>query len=162
MTLDEIIQGVKNFLSDSPINQVKWGIVFAVIIIGYVVLIKSKIISKIANKWEYRRDIAISRNHVVEATLISEYPYGEAPDYEWHAKYSYTIDGKEWKHNAVFREPARPPKTIELYYVDNPKRTFSTEENMPRSLEAVPVLVLVLLPIVAGVFIANILGLCIN
>ena len=91
MSLAEVIQGVDSFLSDSPINMVKWGSVFVVIIIGYIVLIKSKIIMKIVKKWEYKRDIAISRNHVVEAKLISEYPYGEAPNYEWHAKYSYVI-----------------------------------------------------------------------
>lgn len=159
MTLDEIMQGMRSFLLDSPINQLKWGIVIGVIIVGYVVLIKSKVISKIFNKWEYRRDIAISRNHVVEATLISEYPYGEAPDFEWHAKYLYTVNGKELKHNAIFRGPARAPKAIKLYYVDNPKRTFSTEENLSRSLDAVLVLILVILPIAAGIFVANLFGL---
>ena len=42
MSLAEVIQGVDSFLSGSPINMVKWGSVFVVIIIGYIVLIKSK------------------------------------------------------------------------------------------------------------------------
>ena len=159
MALVEIIQGVDSFLSDSPIDMVKWGSVFVVIIIGYIVLIKSKIIMKIVKKWEYKRDIAISRNHVVEAKLISEYPYGEAPNYEWHAKYSYVIDGKELNHTAIFNDPARPPKILKLYYVNNPKRVFSEEEYIPKPLDGILVIVLVLLPFVAGTFTAILLRL---
>lgn len=157
MSLAEVIQGVDSFLSDSPINMVKWGCVFVVIIIGYILLIKSKIIMKIVKKWEYKRDIAISKNHVVEAKLISEYPYGEAPNYEWHAKYSYVVDGKELKHTAIFNDPARPPQILKLYYVNSPKRVFSEEEYIPKPLDGILVIVLVLLPFVAGTFTAILL-----
>ena len=159
MSLAEVIQGVDSFLSDSPINMVKWGSVFVVIIIGYIVLIKSKIIMKIVMKWEYKRDIAISRNHVVEAKLISEYPYGEAPNYEWHAKYSYVVDGKKLNHTAIFNDPARPPQILKLYYVNSPKRVFSEEEYIPKPLDGILVIVLVLLPFVAGTFTAILLRL---
>ena len=53
MSLAQVIQGVDSFLSVSPINMVKWGSVFVVIIIGYIVLIKSKIIMKIVKKLDY-------------------------------------------------------------------------------------------------------------
>ena len=159
MSLAEVIQGMDSFLSGNPINMVKWGSVFVVIIVGYIVLIKSKIIMRIVKKWEYKRDIAISRNHVVEAKLISEYPYGEAPNYEWHAKYSYVIDGKELKHTAIFNNPARPPQILKLYYVNNPKRVFSEEEYIPKPLDGIFVIVLALLPFVAGTFTAILLRL---
>lgn len=159
MSLAEVIQGVDSFLSGSPINMVKWGSVFVVIIIGYIVLIKSKIIMKIVKKWEYKRDIAISRNHVVEAKLISEYPYGEAPNYEWHAKYSYVVDGKKLNHIAFFHEPARPPQVLKLYYVNNPKKVFSEEEYIAKPLEGIFVIVLAILPFAAGIFTAILLRL---
>ena len=159
MSLAEVIQGMDSFLSGNPINMVKWGSVFVVIIIGYIVLIKSKIIMKIVKKWEYKRDIAISRNHVVEAKLISEYPYGEAPNYEWHAKYSYVVDGKKLNHTAIFYEPARPPQVLKLYYVNNPQKVFSEEEYIAKPLEGIFEIVLAILPIAAGIFTAILLRL---
>ena len=58
--------------TDDPVNWIKWGIVLAVFVIGYVVAIP--IYGKIRYhiSWERKRDIARQRNQMIEATLIDK------------------------------------------------------------------------------------------
>ena len=56
--------------TDDPVNWVKWAVVFAVLILGYVVAIP--LYRKVSYRlsWERKRDIARSRNHVLKAKLV--------------------------------------------------------------------------------------------
>ena len=63
MGIQEALTGV---FTDDPLNWVKWAAVFAVLILGYVVAVPAyKRLS-----WERKRDIARSRNHIIEAALL--------------------------------------------------------------------------------------------
>ena len=75
------------FFTDDPVNWIKWGIVFAVLILGYVVAVPlyKKIYYRLS--WERKRDIARSRDHVIRAKLVKKYPTGEVANYNWHATY---------------------------------------------------------------------------
>lgn len=61
MSIKEALIGV---FSDDPINWLKWGIVFVILIGGYIIAIPlyGKVSSRLS--WERKRDIARSRDHV--------------------------------------------------------------------------------------------------
>lgn len=67
MSIKEALIGV---FSDDPINWLKWGIVFAILIGGYIIAIPlyGKVSSRLS--WERKRDIARSRDHVIKAALV--------------------------------------------------------------------------------------------
>ncbi len=73
----EIKEAFYDLFTDNPVNWVKWGVVFLILILGYVVAIPlyKKIQYRIS--WERKRDIARSRNHVIEATLLKKHPTGD-------------------------------------------------------------------------------------
>ena len=66
MSIKEALIGV---FSDDPINWLKWGIVFAILIGGYIIAIPlyGKVSSRLS--WERKRDIARSRDR----TNIEDY-----------------------------------------------------------------------------------------
>ena len=68
MSIKEALIGV---FSDDPINWIKWGIVFAILIGGYIIAIPlyGKVSSRLS--WERKRDIARSKDHVI-ATHIDK------------------------------------------------------------------------------------------
>lgn len=84
MSITEALIGV---FSDDPINWLKWGIVFAILIGGYIIAIPlyGKVSSRLS--WERKRDIARSKNHVIKAALVKKHPKGEVGKYDWSATY---------------------------------------------------------------------------
>ena len=110
----EIKEALYAMFTDDPLNWFKWGVVFFVLIAGYVVAIP--LYKKISYRlsWDRKRDIAISRNHVVEATLLK--------------KHQYFINGKKKEYNAYFKHPMTPPLKLSLYYLNSPNRLFSYDE----------------------------------
>lgn len=115
--------------TDDPINWLKWAVVFAVLIGSYFFSIPlyNKVSYEIS--WEKKRDIAIQRGHVLTAVLVSAWrSYGEN-SVTWHAKYEYDFKGKTREYRALFHEPNSPSKKMDLYYLENPKRVFSCEED---------------------------------
>lgn len=114
--------------TDDPVNWIKWIIVFAVLIGGYFIAVP--LLSKVEYRLsrERKRDIARSRNHIIEANLVDKYYTGEGVDRHWHATYEYTWNGKTKRYRAMFVRDQRPRCRLYLYYVDNPKKLFSCEE----------------------------------
>ena len=106
MSIKEALIGV---FSDDPINWLKWGIVFAILIGGYIIAIPlyGKVSSRLS--WERKRDIARSRDHVIKAALVKKHPKGEVGKYDWSATYHYELQGEEREYHAYFKEPTRPP-----------------------------------------------------
>ena len=99
MSIKEALIGV---FSDDPINWIKWGIVFAILIGGYIIAIPlyGKVSSRLS--WERKRDIARSKDHVIKAALVKKHPKGEVGKYNWSATYRYEFDGEEREYHAYF------------------------------------------------------------
>ncbi|MFI3327369.1 MAG: hypothetical protein R3Y35_14545 [Clostridia bacterium] len=114
--------------TDDPINWLKWILVFATIVCGYIFIFP---IYKKANyylSYDRKRDIAKSKNHVIKASIISSFPTGEIAKYDYRAKYEYEINGKIKHYHAFFKHPTSPPRILYLYYINNPRKLFSVSE----------------------------------
>lgn len=124
----EIKEAFYDLFTDNPVNWVKWGVVFLILILGYVVAIPlyKKVYYRVS--WERKRDIARSRNHVIEATLLKKHPKGEVASYNWYATYQYFINGEKKQYKAYFKHPMTPPLKLSLYYLNSPNRLFSYDE----------------------------------
>lgn len=98
MSIKEALIGV---FSDDPINWLKWGIVFAILIGGYIIAIPlyGKVSSRLS--WERKRDIARSRDHVIKAALVKKHPKGEVGKYDWSATYHYELQGYRVKSENI-------------------------------------------------------------
>ncbi len=156
MSIREALVGL---FTEDPRNWVKWGIVFAVLIGGYVVVIP--LYRKIAAglSWERKRDIAKSRNHVIKASLVNRHPSGNVSRYNWRATYRYTVQGEARQYTAYFKHPATPPLFLYLYYLDNPGKLFSCEEyhyENHKGLLLFPVMVLPWILAAAAVFLLGV------
>lgn len=114
------------FIAD-PINGIKWGVGFAILVIGYVITFRIDVKVSYRIGWERKRDIAIQRNHVITATLVKKWKSGEPGSYRYHAAYQYSIDGKQKEYRAYCGE-LDPYRTTYLYYLDNPNKVFLYEE----------------------------------
>ena len=98
-------EGLTQLFTDDPVNWVKWGPCFSVLILGYVVAVPLYKKVHYAMSFDRKRDVARSRNHVIEATLMKKRPRGEVANYNWVATYRYTIDGVEKQYTAYFKHP---------------------------------------------------------
>ena len=114
--------------TDNPVNWIKWGIVFLLLIFGYVAAVHlyKKVYYRLS--WDRKRDIARRRNHTVEAVLLEKRPTGEVANYNWHAVYQYSINGTQKLYKAYFKAPQTPPLKLHLYYIKNPNKMFSYDE----------------------------------
>ena len=125
MGIQEALTGV---FTDDPLNWVKWAVVFAVLILGYVIAVPAYKKITYRFSWERKRDIARSRNHIIEVALLRKHRSGEVSHYDWHAVYRYTVGGEEKEYRAFFKHPGTPPFKLYLYYLEDPKRVFSYDE----------------------------------
>lgn len=139
-------EALTQLFTDDPVNWVKWGVVFLVLILGYVVAVPLYKKVHYAMSFERKRDVARSRNHVIEATLLKKRPRGEVANYNWVATYRYTIDGAEKQYTAYFKHPQTPPLRLYLYYLKNPNRLFSYDEYHWESHKGLLLLPLIFLP----------------
>lgn len=154
-----IKEGLIGMFSDDPINWVKWGIVFAILIGGYFIAIP--LYKKVSYRlsWERKRDIAKSKNHVIKAALRKKYPDGNPGKYSWRAIYRYEIQGEEREYHAYFKWPTTPPLYLYLYYLDNPRKPFSVDEYHYENHKAPLLLPVMLLPwilAIAAIFLLDI------
>lgn len=136
--------------TDDPVNWIKWGVVLVIFVLGYVIAIP--IFNKVSYRlsWDRKRDIARAKNHVIQASLIDKYPSGDVGEYDWHATYRYSLQGKERKYRAYFKHPGTPPRILYLYYINNPKRVFSYDEYHWENHKAIILLPIILLPWILG------------
>ena len=126
--LSVIQEAMLDLFGRDPVNWVKWCCVFAVLILGYIWLVRSKWVDRVFNRWTYRREKARRLGHVIPAVLTDSYPSGDGPNYDWHAKYTYKLDGEEKTYRALFMHSNYPPRNIELNYISSPRRLFCVEE----------------------------------
>lgn len=137
--------------TDDPVNWIKWCVVLAVLVLGYVLAIPLYRKVHYRLSWDRKRDIAISRGHVIKSKLIERYPLGqEAANYDWYATYKYTLDGEEKEYKAYFKEPTRPPAILELYYLENPRKLFPWGEYHYENHKAIILIPVIALPWLLG------------
>lgn len=155
MSIQEALIGM---FSDDPINWLKWGVVFAILIGSYVIAVPlyKKLSYRIS--WERKREIARSRGHVVKASLENKHPIGEVARYNWRATYCCTVQGEERKHTAYFKHPATPPLSLYLYYIDNPNKLFSYEEYHYENHKGMLLLPVIFLPWILACIALALLG----
>lgn len=155
----DIKEALIRLFTDDPINWIKWGLVFIILIGGYIIAIP--LYRKISYRlsWEHKRDIARNKNHVIEATLIKKRPYGDVGHYNWRATYRYTIQGKEREYHAHFKDPERPRTKLYLYYLNSPHKLFSVEEyhyENHKGILFVPIILLPWILAIVAMFLLNI------
>lgn len=141
-----IKDGLITLFTNGPINWIKWGGVFAILIGGYIFTVP--LFSKISYRlsWERKRDIAKSRNHVIKADLVKKFPSGEVGRYDWHATYRYEFEGAVQQYHALFINPQVPPRCLHLYYLENPHKLFSFDEYHYENHKAIILLPVYFLP----------------
>ena len=147
----ELREAFYRTFTDDPVNWIKWIAVLAILVLGYVIaiLIYGKVSYRLS--WERKRDIAKSRNHIIQARLIDKHSTGSPGHYSWYGTYLYTIDGVEKKYKAYFHEPSTPPRILYLYYIDNPKRLFSVDEYHYQNHKAIILFPIICLPWILGI-----------
>ena len=147
-TMREAFYGL---FTDDPAVWMKWIVVFAVLIGGYVIAIKlyGRVSYRISR--QRKADIARSRGHVIEADLVSEWFSVKEEEnnhhtriYFCHAKYEYTLDGATRTYKAMFRDTRTAPRKLTLYYVNSPRKVFGIRDWHYENHKAI-----VLLPVIA-------------
>lgn len=120
-----IQEALVSMFTDDPRNWVKWGIVFAILIGGYVIAIPlyNKITAGLS--WERKRDIAKSKDHIIKASLVNKHPSGEVSRYNWRATYRYTLQGEERQYTAYFKHPGNAaPVLVSLLHRSSGQTVF--------------------------------------
>ena len=155
MSIQEALAGM---FTNDPRNWIKWGVVFAVLIVGYIIALPLYKKVSAGLGCERKRDIAKSRGHVIKASLVNKRPSGEVSRYNWRAVYRYTADGEERRYSAYFKHPATPPVYLYLYYVDDPNKLFSCEEYHYQNHKGLLLFPVMLLPWILAVAAMFLLG----
>lgn len=145
---------MEELFTDNPINWVKWGIVFVVLILGYVFIVKIGIKVIYLVSWERKGNIARAKGHVIKAELIKKYRDEPLSD-KWYAKYKYTVNGKTKKYHASFM--GEPPEVMDLYYKNSPRRVFGVEDEHYDLFEGLVSVFITILPWILAVLAAILL-----
>ena len=135
----------------APENGIKGAVMFVVLILGYIIVIP--ILAKVLHiiSLERKRDIALSKGHVIEAKLVKQSLIGDAPKYDYIAMYDYVIDNQTRRYRAYFKYPTEPRCILHLYYINDPCKLF-TDEDSHGSRKGVLVLLFLVVPwILAGI-----------
>lgn len=150
--MGEIQEVLLQAYSTDPVNWAKWIAVYAVLIIGYIAIFP--IYKKVSYFMSYqrKRDIALSRDHVIQAKRIKSYVSGEASNYSCYGTYTYTLDGKEKKYRALFKNTRHAPTILYLYYVDTPKKIFAYDEYHWQNHKGIVLLFLIAIPWILAAF----------
>lgn len=129
--------------SGSPAGSMVIGVVFLVVYIAELLLYR-----KIKDAGGHKKKIkeAKARGHVVNAFLSSDTMYLMNEDKskfspEYYARYEYEVNGKHY--HRVERYTTKPPRTITLYYLDDPGKTFT--EQPPADVAVLPMIVIAVL-----------------
>lgn len=130
-----------------------WNVLCGAVVWIYIV-IQEGVYIRTHKTRDRKKDIAIERGHVVKAKR--EYmSYDDKYDVNsyYYATYYYQIDGCQYKYRYMGKN--FPPLVATLYYVDNPRHTFSRIKPKRHWLDSPLYLIL---PTVAAVVIINLLG----
>lgn len=115
------------------------GIVFlAVYILELLVYTRAT-----AGRHEAKVRAAQAAGHVIRASLSgnTKYRQNQGRAAEYYARYEYEVNGRQY--HKVERFTSTPPDTITLFYIDDPKKTFSKE--IPADIAQLPLLIIAVL-----------------
>lgn len=129
--------------------------VFVGIVAAIAVFIVEIIYMNKHSKSNKRVEKAKQLGNVVTAKRIKTWNddiTGTSVDSWVYATYAYEICGKQYQYKYMDRQTA--PITLELYYIDNPRKVFTGKEKK----NAVLSLLFYLVPIAVAVIIINLLG----
>ena len=129
--------------SGSPAGSMVIGVVFLVVYIAELLLYR-----KIKDAGGHKKKIkeAKARGHVVTAVHTSRemyLPNGDKSKFsrEYYARYEYEVNGKLYYR--VERYTTKPPRTITLYYLDDPGKPFT--ERQPADVAVIPMIIIAVL-----------------
>ena len=143
---------LKEFSDIMSFNVLLGIVVMVVLIIAEIKFIRNK---GVKNKRQERRlEKAKSLGHAVTAIRLEQ--WNDTPRVDpnsWvHATYAYEVSGKCYKYHFMEREAA--PRTITLYYINNPRKTFRGKVKDSVFL----MLLFYILPMAAGILTILLLG----
>lgn len=159
---------MEEVFTNDPINWIKWALVFAVLIVSFIV--SGKIIKKIGYvlQGEKKLDDAKKKGNVIpNAKRVESRKKYEGikernkPDRHYHGTYEYEIDGEIHRYHAYFGH-RKPPKTVTLYYKKDPRKPFCREEYVWNPFGGVLYLFFILVPFVLAAFTAMALDIPFN
>ena len=142
---------LKEFSDIMSFNVLLGIAVMVVLIIAEIKFMRTK---GIKNKRQERRlEKAKSLGHAVTAIRLEQWKDTPVdPNSRVHATYAYEVNGKYYKYHFMEREAA--PRTITLYYINNPRKTFrGTVED-----SGFLMLLFYILPVAAGILTMLLLG----
>ncbi|MFI3214673.1 MAG: hypothetical protein R3Y24_15255 [Eubacteriales bacterium] len=132
------------------IEMVKYVAVFVTVVLGYIIIFPVYKKVSYAISYKRKRDIAVSRNHIIKAKRIKSSVRGSVNEYRSYGTYIYTMNGKEKKFKAMFKNSSMAPAMIDLMYVKNPKKVFCYEEYHWENYKAIILLPIMAFPWVLG------------
>lgn len=136
--------------SEFPVESMVIGVVFWIVYIGELLLYRKR---KGVDGHEKKVREAKARGHVVTAVLTSDTMYIMNEDKgksgrEYYARYEYEVNGKQY--HKVERYTSKPPRSITLYYLDNPGKAFT--KRRPTNMAVVPMIAIAALAAIAVKF----------
>ena len=152
----ELGDALRHMFTDDPINWLKFALVFATLIVGFIIVlpIYKKVDYYISR--ERKRDIALSRGHVLDAKLVKYRQDFDESDTGWrdwytHATYEYVVDGQTKKYRAIFKHGGSPDPILHLYWIDNPRKVFAVDDWHYENHKAIILIPIMLFPwVMAG------------
>lgn len=130
----ELGDTLRHMYTDDPTNWLKFALVFAILVVGYIIILP--VYRKVSYylSYERKKDIALSRGHVTEAKLVKYRKSWDDSDtgartwYIINATYEYVMGGQTKKFRAQFKGAGQPPQNLSLYWINNPRKVFAVDE----------------------------------
>lgn len=154
---------ISQFFAHGPIYVGKWVMVFAVVILSFVIILKFRIADIFDPCVRLGKKVAQAKaqNHVIEAKLIKIHTWREydSTATEYTGDYQYELGGKVYKYPAANFDYQKPPEILHLYYDKTPQRLFTDEKITHYRLRAIPMIIINLSPFIIGGLMVRLLGL---
>lgn len=155
--LQEIFAPVIEAVSENPMLIVIWIMAFVIFIVSYILLIKAS--RFISDRYSFDAKVKKAKQEGRYATgtrvdVSRHYDYDRNSGHEvrhetWYATYSYEVDGVEYKKRFMsWKDASEPPLRLELYYKNNPKKTFTPYEYRWGGLLGLPLMIWSFLPFI--------------
>lgn len=151
---------MEEVFTNDPINRIKWAVVFAVLIVSFI--ISGKIIKKLSYYLQGEKEIndAEKKGHVIRnARLVKSRKHYESMEKRYKAgrrysgTYEYELNGEVCRYHAYFGHK-NPPKTVTLYYKNDPKKLFCMEEYNWNPFGGIVYLFFIFMPFLMAAFTA--------
>ena len=147
----EFLDLLNRFMTEVFDVKIFCGIVSAIIVFIFEIRFTRNL--RLRNR---RVEKAPQLGHVVKAKrnkVWDDDTTGHDVDSWFHAAYSYKVDGKSYKYR--YMSKVSPPYELTLYYINNPRKTFTNEN---KTKEHSMALLGLLFPIVVGILVVFLLG----